>query len=101
MSLIYCVLQYYYLQFPNTWYQAITGVFHLCLSSLLSYCLRNTFAVLQKPCRENFGESKKFGESRFGISEKDRYFLKFPKWQHELVRDYKRVFQNQLFADAL
>ena len=29
-------------------------------------------------------------QSRFGGSEKDCYFLKIPKWQHKLVRDYKR-----------
>ena len=36
---------------------------------------------------------KKFegsGESRFGGSEKDLYFLKIAKWQHELVPRYKR-----------
>ena len=27
---------------------------------------------------------------RFGGSEKGRYFLKIPKWQHKHVRDYKR-----------
>ena len=26
----------------------------------------------------------------FGGYEKDRYFLKIPKWQHKFVRDYKR-----------
>ena len=30
------------------------------------------------------------GENKFGGSEKDRYFLKIPKWQHKLVWDYKR-----------
>ena len=30
------------------------------------------------------------GESRFELSEKDRYFLKIPKWQYKLVREYKR-----------
>ena len=37
--------------------------------------------------------SRKFqgsSQSRFGGSEKDRYFLKIPKWQHNLVQDYKR-----------
>ena len=49
-----------------------------------------TFAVLEKPCEGNFGKFQEFGESRFGGSEKDHYFLKILKWQHKLVRDYKR-----------
>ena len=49
-----------------------------------------TFAALQKPCQGNFGKFQRSGESRFGGSEKDRYFLKIPKWQHKLVRNYKR-----------
>ena len=52
--------------------------------------LRLTFAVLQKPCQENFGKFQEIGESRFGGSEKDRYFLKILKLWHKLVRDYKR-----------
>ena len=53
--------------------------------------LRITSGVfLQKPCQGNFGKFQGSGESRFGGSEKDRYFLKIPKWQHKLVRDYKR-----------
>ena len=31
-----------------------------------------------------------FGECRFGSSEKDRYYLKIPKWQHRLIREYKQ-----------
>ena len=46
--------------------------------------------VLQKPCQENFGKFQEFGASRFDGSEKDLYFLKYLKWQHKLVRDYKR-----------
>ena len=46
--------------------------------------------ALQKPCQENFGKFQESGESRFSGSEKDRYFLKILKWQHKLVRDYKR-----------
>ena len=38
----------------------------------------------------NFRRFQEFGESRFGGSEKDRYFLKILKWQYKLVRDYKR-----------
>ena len=72
--------------------QATTGTFHHCLPSLIRthLFLRLTFAVLQKPCQENFGKFQEFGESRFGGSQKDRYFLKILKWQHKLVRDYKR-----------
>ena len=47
-------------------------------------------SYLQKPCQENFGKFQEFGESRFGGSEKDRYFLKILKWWRKLVRDYKR-----------
>ena len=49
-----------------------------------------TFAVLEKLCQENFRKFQEFCESKFGSSEKDRYFLKILKWQHKLVRDYKR-----------
>ena len=46
--------------------------------------------ILQKPCQENFEKFQEYSESKFGSSEKDRYFLKILKWQHKLVRDYKR-----------
>ena len=52
--------------------------------------LRITLAMLQKPCQRNFGKFQGSGESRFDGSEKDRYFLKIPKWQNKFVRDYKR-----------
>ena len=52
--------------------------------------LHITFAPLQKPCRGNFGKFQGSGESRFSGSEKDRYFLKFPKWQDKFVWNYKR-----------
>ena len=63
-----------------------------CFPSLLAFTsfLRFTFAVLQKPCRENFEKFQEFAESRFGVSEKGRYFLKILKQQHRLVRDFKR-----------
>ena len=61
-----------------------------CLpSACLHLFLRLTFAVLQKPCQENFVKFQEFYESRFGGSENDRYFLKILKWQYKLVRDYK------------
>ena len=37
-----------------------------------------------------FREILRIGESMFGGSEKERYFLKILKWQHKLVWDYKR-----------
>ena len=46
--------------------------------------------VLQKPCQGNFEKFQRTGKSRFGSSEKDRYFLKIPKWQHKHVQDYKQ-----------
>ena len=51
--------------------------------------LHITFAVLQKPCQENFRKFQEFGKSRFGSSEKDCYFFKILKWQHKLVWEYK------------
>ena len=56
----------------------------------MSSLLRITFAALQKPCQGYFGKFQGSGESRFGGSEKIRYFLKIPKWQDKLVRNYKR-----------
>ena len=52
--------------------------------------LRIIFAVLQKRFHENYGKFREFNEGSFGGSEKDRYFLKILKWQHKLVRVYKR-----------
>ena len=69
-----------------------TASYNRCFPSLLDFTssLRIAFAVLQKPCQENFSKFHIFGESRFGGSEKDRYFLKILKWQHELAGDFKR-----------
>ena len=39
------------------------------------------------------------GESIFGGSEKDCYFLKTPKWQHKLVGEYKREKLVSLFLN--
>ena len=63
-----------------------------CLPSwlLFNWLLRITFAVLQKPCQGNFWKFQGLGKSRFGCFEKDCYFLKIPKWQHEFVRNFKR-----------
>ena len=57
---------------------AITGAFHLPLLAVLSF-LRITFAVLHKLYQQTFGKFKEFGESKFGGSEKDIYFLKILK----------------------
>ena len=38
-------------------------------------------------------------ECRFGGSEKERYFLKIPKWQHKLIREYKRRKLASYFLD--
>ena len=40
-----------------------------------------------------------FGECRFGGSEKDRYFLKIPNWQHKLFRECKRAKLASCFLD--
>ena len=45
--------------------------------------------MLQKPCLEHFMKFQEFGKSRYDCSEKYRY-LKILKWQHKLVRHYKR-----------
>ena len=58
-------------------------------SSSHSYAL-SLQSVLQKPCQGNFRKFQESGESRFGGSEKDSYFLKISKWQHKPVRDNKR-----------
>ena len=59
-----------------------------CLSSLLVFA-----SLLHNICSLTETMSRKFqgsDHSRFGGSEKDCYFLKFPKWQHKLVWNYKR-----------
>ena len=69
--------------------QRVPSVF-ACLYFPLIPSLSRSTQVLQKPCQGNFGKFQGSGQSRFGGSERDRYFFKIPKWQHELVRDYKR-----------
>ena len=44
-------------------------------------------------------EFQKPGESRFGGSEKDRQFLKIPKWQHKFARYYMRGKLLSYFLD--
>ena len=40
-----------------------------------------------------------FRECRFGSSDKDHCFLKITKWQHELIREYKRQKLASYFLD--
>ena len=68
--------------------QQVPSIFP-CLPVFTSF-LRLTLEVIQKPCQGNFVICQESGESTFGGSKKDRVFLKIPKWQHKLVRDYKR-----------
>ena len=70
----------------------LVASYNRCPPSLLAFTLflRITFAVLQKPCQENFGKFQESGESRFGGSEKDRYISKILKSQHKLAWEYKR-----------
>ena len=56
--------------------------FHLCLSSLLLFYCCNVIEIMPS-------KFQGFGECRFGGSEKDRYYLKIPKWQHKFIQDYK------------
>ena len=51
---------------------------------------KNEFHSLRKPCQRNFGKFQGSGESRFGGSEKDRYFFKIPKQLHKIFRHYKQ-----------
>ena len=55
------------------------------LSSLHSYICSHT-----ETCQGNFEKIQESGQSRFGGSEKECYFLKIPKWQYKLVWDYKQ-----------
>ena len=62
--------------------------------------------VLQKSFQGNFGKFQGSSKIRFHGSEKDRYFLKIPKWQHKLIWDYKRgklvsYFLNNAAATSL
>ena len=68
-----------YLQFPCNWIAS----YRKYLSSSLQYC------------RTMPRKFKRSGKNRFGVSEKDPYFLNIPKWQHKLVQEYK---QGKLFS---
>ena len=67
-----------------------TSIYSRCLLSLLVTSLWCITSALQKPCHGNFRKFQGSGKSRFGGSERDRYFLKIPKWWHKLVRNDKR-----------
>ena len=60
-----------------------------CLYFTLVSSLLRSMQVLQKPCQGNFGKFQGSRKSRFCGIEKDFYFLKIPKWQHEHVWDYE------------
>ena len=57
--------------------------FHLCLSSLLLFY---GWSLIETIPRKFQG----FDECKFGGSEKNRYFLKIPNWQHILIWEHKR-----------
>ena len=40
-----------------------------------------------------------FSKCRFGGSENDCYFLKIPKWQHEVIKKYKQGKLASYFLD--
>ena len=60
--------------FLTTGQLVIVSTFHISLFLLLSYSLTETMP------RKYHGS----GNSSLGGSEKDRYFLKIPKWEHKL-----------------
>ena len=86
IDLIWCIQYYYYWQFPSF------SAFHLCLSSSLLFY---SCSLIETMPRKFQG----FGECRFGGSEKDRYFLKNPKWQHKIIQEYKRRKLASYFLD--
>ena len=75
-----------------TFSSQLLASYNRCLPSLLAFtCLYLTYICsLTETMSRKFVKFQEFGESRFGGSEKDCYFLKILKWQHKLVRDYKR-----------
>ena len=81
---IKCVLYYYHLQFPHNWLPS----YDKCLLSLPVFgsLLTYTYSLTETMPKEFKGPA----ESTFYGSEKDHYFSKIPKWQHKLVREYKR-----------
>ena len=75
--------------FSITTYNFLTTgskLYSKCLPSLLAF---TSFLYLQS-YRNHAKEISWIGETRFGSPEKDCYFLKIPKSQNELVREYKR-----------
>ena len=74
---------------PYYWYQDVACSFHFCLSSLHCDALA-TSAVLQKSCQGRFRKFQGSRKGSFCSPEKVLHFLKNFKWQHKLIRDYKR-----------
>ena len=60
------------------------------LSSPVLFILTHYICSHTKTMSKKFRKISRSSNSRFGSSEKDPYFLKIPKWQHKLVRDYKQ-----------
>ena len=70
----------------------MASVFHLYLfSSILSYGCILIETILRK--------FQGFCECRLSWSEKDCYFLKILKWQHNLIQEYKRGNLDVFFLD--
>ena len=62
----------------------VASAFHLCLHfTLMHYIHLQSY-------RKHVEEISVSGGSRFSDSEKDHYFLKIPKWKHELVQNQKQ-----------
>ena len=87
--MLFSVTTYHFLTIDSKLAIVTASAFHLYLSSCVHFTPTH-FVAIKKPCQGNFGKLEKSGETRFRGSEKDPYFLKITKWQHKLVRDYKR-----------
>ena len=90
--LIYCknLRTSYFGYFGHVWLLPSKVIMPTCRSFVFIYMQKNEFHSLRKPCQRNFGKFQGSGESRFGGSEKDRYFFKIPKQQHKVFRHYKQ-----------
>ena len=76
------------------------AIFLLFKSGIVSFIiyLFSYFYFNMNTCRNHANDISRSGASRLGGSEKDRWFLKTPKWQHKLVRKYRR---GELFFDFI
>ena len=69
----------------------LVAIYIKCLPSLLVFTLTHYICSFTETMWRKFRKFQGSGQSRFGSSEKDRYFLKIPKWQyHKLLLNYKR-----------